>query len=94
MCLSKQNPRACSGSIKITVHDPTIYTKPWTRSSLTYTLHHGVEPQKIMYAPIDENAFNERRRPPMLPSLMGGSYTSCFSSISTIILGESIWTRS
>jgi len=50
--------------LKITVRDPTIYTKPWTSSPLTYTLQHGVEPQEIIYAPIDENAFNERIRNP------------------------------
>jgi hypothetical protein len=50
--------------LKITVHDPTIYTKSWTSSPLTYTLHHGVEPQEIIYAPIDENAFSERIRNP------------------------------
>jgi len=34
------------------------------RRYLTYTLQHGVEPQEIIYAPIDENAFNERIRNP------------------------------
>lgn len=50
--------------LKITVHGPTIYTKPWTSSPLTYTLQHGVELQEIICAPIDENAFSERIRNP------------------------------
>ena len=31
---------------------------------MTYTLQHGVEPQEIIYAPIDENDFDERIRNP------------------------------
>ena len=50
--------------LKIAVHDPTIFTEPWTSSPLTYTLQHGVELQEIICAPIDENAFSERIRNP------------------------------
>jgi hypothetical protein len=53
--------------LKITVHDPTIYSKTSTSSPLTYTLQLGVEPRKIIFALIDG--------PAAPPGLMSGSYT-------------------
>ena len=48
--------------LKITVHDPVTYTRPWTSAPLTYTLQRGVEPQEIIFSPMDENVFNQRIR--------------------------------
>ena len=50
--------------LKITVHDPVMYSKPWTSSPIVYDLQHGVEPQEIIFSPMDENVFNERIRNP------------------------------
>ena len=50
--------------LKITVHDPVTYSKPWTSSPVMYTLQHGVEPEEIIFSPMDENVFNDRIRNP------------------------------
>jgi hypothetical protein len=51
--------------LTITVHDSVTYTRPWTTSPLIYTLQKkGVEPQEVIFAPIDEAAFNEDIRDP------------------------------
>ena len=55
--------------LKITVHDPVTYTKPWSSTAVTYTLQQGVEPREIIFSPMDENIFNERiRNPAGLPA--------------------------
>ena len=49
----------------ITVNDPAYYTRPWTSMPINYTLEKkGVEPGEIIFAPMDENAFNESIRDP------------------------------
>jgi len=48
--------------LRVTVTDPTFYTKPWTTDPLIYTLLHGVNVEEILSAPVDEKDFNERLR--------------------------------
>jgi hypothetical protein len=50
--------------LKITVHDPAYYSKPWTSSPINYKLLHGVDPEEIILSPIDENTFNQTIRDP------------------------------
>lgn len=46
--------------VQITVTDPEIYSKPWTSVPVTYALQKkGVEPDEIIFAPMDEAAFNQ-----------------------------------
>lgn len=54
--------------LKITVNDPTYYTRPWTSSPVTYRLQKkGVEPLEIIFAPMDVQIFNETLRNPAAP---------------------------
>lgn len=51
--------------LTIKVTDPVYYTKPWTSSPIVYALQKkGVEPQEIIFAPIDEDVFNQDIRDP------------------------------
>jgi hypothetical protein len=51
--------------VTITVTDPAIYSKAWTSSPIVYTLQKkGVEPEEIIFAPMDELAFNHDIRDP------------------------------
>ena len=50
--------------VKITVNDPITFTRAWTSSPIIYTLQHGYDPQEIIFAPMDENAFNQQIRNP------------------------------
>jgi hypothetical protein len=56
--------------LKITVNDPTYYSRPWTSAPVLYNLQHGVEPEEIIFSPMDENAFNKAIRDPAgLPAI-------------------------
>lgn len=48
--------------VRLTLHDATYYSKPWTSAPVVFTLQHGVEPQEIIFSPMDEAVFNERIR--------------------------------
>jgi hypothetical protein len=48
----------------ITVTDPSLYSKPWTSAPLIYTLKPRQEPNEIIFAPMDESAFNRVVRDP------------------------------
>ncbi len=48
----------------ITVTDPEIYSKPWTSVPIVYTLKPNAEPNEIIFAPMDEQAFNKVIRDP------------------------------
>ena len=50
--------------LKITVTEPSLYTKPWTSSPISYKLQRHGEPEEIIFAPMDESAFNEKIRNP------------------------------
>lgn len=51
--------------LTVTVTAPSLYSKPWTSSPIVYALQKkGVEPQEIIFAPIDEELFNEDIRDP------------------------------
>ena len=50
--------------LTITVTDPITYSKPWTSSPVTFTLKHGVDPKEVIFAPMDEQSFNEQLRVP------------------------------
>jgi hypothetical protein len=54
--------------LTITVTDPEIYSRPWTSAVKTYTLQSkgsvNGEPMEQIFAPIDEDVFNERVRDP------------------------------
>lgn len=51
--------------LTITVTDPAYYTKPWTSAAVIYTLRpKSVEPNEIIFAPMDEKAFNSVIRDP------------------------------
>lgn len=45
--------------LKITVTDPTMYSKPWTSMPINYKLQEKVELEEIIHAPMDEAAFND-----------------------------------
>ena len=49
---------------KITGNDPITFTRAWTSSPIVYALQHGYDPQEIIFAPIDESAFNQKIRNP------------------------------
>lgn len=64
-----QRTSADTLQLKITVTDPTIYATPWTSAAINYKLQHGVEPEEIIFSPMDENAFNNAiRNPAGLPA--------------------------
>jgi hypothetical protein len=44
--------------LQITVNDPEVYSNPWTSPQMIYYLQPGVEPNEMIYAPIDEGFFN------------------------------------
>ena len=50
--------------LTITVTDPVIYTRAWTSAPVIYTLKHGVEPNEVIFSPMDEKAFNRVIRDP------------------------------
>lgn len=51
--------------LTITVRDPAYYTRPWTSVPVVYTLRpKSVEPNEIIFAPMDEKAFNSVIRDP------------------------------
>lgn len=51
--------------MQMTVTDPAMYTRPWTSSTMTYRRERrGVEPQEIIFAPMDEAFFNANIRDP------------------------------
>jgi hypothetical protein len=50
--------------LRITVTDPDLYEKPWTSIPVVYTLDPKGEVQEVIYAPMDEQVFNERIRNP------------------------------
>ncbi len=50
--------------LTITVTDPAIYSKPWTSLPVVYTLKTDMEPNEVIFAPMDEKAFNTAIRDP------------------------------
>jgi hypothetical protein len=50
--------------LQIKVTDPTLYSRPWTSSPVVYTLTTGVEPNEVIFSPMDEKAFNQAVRDP------------------------------
>jgi hypothetical protein len=50
--------------LKLTVTDPVLYDKPWTSIPVVYTLQPKGEVQEVIYAPMDEQVFNDRIRNP------------------------------
>ncbi len=51
--------------LTMTVTAPSLYSKPWTSSPVMYTLQKkDIEPQEVIFAPIDEAEFNEDIRDP------------------------------
>jgi hypothetical protein len=50
--------------LKIAVTDPAFYSRPWTSAVINYSLQHNVEPEEIIFSPMDENAFNKAIRDP------------------------------
>ena len=50
--------------LRITVTDPVMYEKPWTSMPVNYALQKKGELQEIIFAPMDEQVFNERIRDP------------------------------
>ncbi|HEX7082425.1 MAG TPA: hypothetical protein VF329_15560 [Gammaproteobacteria bacterium] len=54
--------------LTITVHDPDSYSEPWTSDPQTYRLQPKGSPNgellEVIFAPIDEQIFNERIRDP------------------------------
>lgn len=50
--------------LRVTVTDPVMYTKPWTSIPVVYTLQKKGELQEIIFAPMDEQVFNDRIRNP------------------------------
>ena len=54
--------------LTITVHDPDSYAEPWTSDPITYARQDKDSPNgelfEVIYAPIDEQEFNDRIRDP------------------------------
>jgi hypothetical protein len=51
--------------VTITVTDPAYYSKPWTTAPTSFVRQRkDVEPGEIIFAPIDEEAFNDSIRDP------------------------------
>ena len=51
--------------LTLTVRDPVMYTREWTSVPMSFRLQpKEIEPQEIIFAPIDEAAFNESIRDP------------------------------
>lgn len=50
--------------LTITVTDPETYSKPWTSAPVIYNLQQGVEPNEVIFSPMDEKAFNRVIRDP------------------------------
>jgi hypothetical protein len=50
--------------LQITVTDPVTYSKPWTSVPIVYTLKPTMEPNEVIFAPMDEKAFNAAVRDP------------------------------
>jgi hypothetical protein len=49
----------------LTVNDPTYYSKSWTSTPISYVRQRkDVEPAEIVFAPMDEDAFNQSIRDP------------------------------
>lgn len=55
-------------TLTLTVHDPDTYSTPWTSDPITYRRQDKDSPNgelfEVIYAPIDEQEFNERIRDP------------------------------
>jgi hypothetical protein len=55
-------------TLTLTVHDPDTYSTPWTSDPITYRRQDQDSPNgelfEVIYAPIDEQEFNERIRDP------------------------------
>lgn len=50
--------------LRITVTDPVMYEKPWTSVPVNFALQKKGELQEIIFAPMDEQVFNDRIRNP------------------------------
>ena len=50
--------------LTITVHDPITFTKAWTSDAKVYTLQPKEEVLEMIFAPMDEQEFNQRIRNP------------------------------
>jgi len=50
--------------LRITVTDPVMYEKAWTSAPVNYALQKKTELQEIIFAPMDEQVFNDRIRNP------------------------------
>lgn len=44
--------------LTITVDDPATYSQPWTSEPVIYTRRNDAAPNEVIFAPIDEQAFN------------------------------------
>lgn len=50
--------------LTITVTDPATYTRSWTSVPVIYTMKNNVEPNEVIFSPMDEKAFNQAVRDP------------------------------